>query len=78
MIMKHRTLRAKLIALLTVSVTALILVGAVGWTRLENTGASLSEIVRAAPGTSNIKPFKPAIKKTVAAQVHNEAEFVKF
>ncbi len=42
--MKHWTLRAKLIALLTVSVTALILVGAVGWIGLENTGASLGEI----------------------------------
>jgi methyl-accepting chemotaxis protein len=38
---------------------------------------TVGEIVGAAPRTSNIKPFKPAIKKTVTP-VYNEAEFVKF
>jgi methyl-accepting chemotaxis protein len=40
---------------------------------------TVGEIVGAAPRTSNIKPFKPAIKKTVTVTpVYNEAEFVKF
>ena len=42
--MNNLTLKAKLMALLSVSVIALILVGLVGWIGLENTAASLSEI----------------------------------
>ncbi len=42
--MNNWTLRAKLIGLLTVSLAALVLVGAVGWIGLEKTGDSLREI----------------------------------
>ncbi|MGZ8181893.1 MAG: HAMP domain-containing methyl-accepting chemotaxis protein [Methylobacter sp.] len=42
--MNNWTLRAKLIGLLTVSLAALVLVGAVGWIGLESTAASLVEV----------------------------------
>jgi methyl-accepting chemotaxis protein len=42
--MTNWTLRAKLIGLLSVSLVALVLVGAVGWIGLEATAASLSEV----------------------------------
>jgi methyl-accepting chemotaxis protein len=42
--MNNWTLKAKLIGLLSVALTALVLVGAVGWVGLENTSASLVEV----------------------------------